>query len=127
MSIPLTSYLIYLGLSLVLTFWVARTLHKNGAVFLVEVFQGDESLARSVNHMLVVGFYLLNLGYISLVMKVVEHARDWTSAAETLSSKLGLVLLVLGGLHMFNLFVLNKIRRGRAIENRARKRVDAVT
>lgn len=111
MDIVVVTYAAYITLSVFLTIWVAQTLHKNGRVFLVEVFHGDESLADSVNHLLVVGFYLINLGYVSLALKVgyeIESARE---GIEALSWKIGLVLLVLGGMHFFNLFVFNRIYR----------------
>src|SRR3979411_1263024 len=60
------TYLIYLAISIGLTIWVARTLHRNGRIFLVDVFHGNEPLADSVNHLLVVGFYLISFGYVSL-------------------------------------------------------------
>ncbi len=53
------TYVVYLLLSIALTVWVARTLFKNGRIFLVDVFHGNEALADSVNHLLVVGFYLI--------------------------------------------------------------------
>ena len=111
MDIVVVTYAAYITLSVFLTIWVAQTLHKNGRVFLVEVFYGDESLADSVNHLLVVGFYLINLGYISLALKVgyeIESARE---GIEPLSWKIGLVLLVLGGMHFFNLVIFNRIYR----------------
>jgi hypothetical protein len=49
------TYLIYLAISIALTVWVAKTLHKNGRIFLVDAFGGNEPLADSVNHLLVVG------------------------------------------------------------------------
>ena len=70
MTIGISTYLIYLAISIALTIWVARTLHKNGRVFLVDVFHGNEALADSVNHLLVVGFYLINFGYVSLALKL---------------------------------------------------------
>ncbi len=66
MTVEIITYLVYLAISIGLTIWVAHTLHKNGRVFLVDVFHGNEPLADSVNHLLVVGFYLINLGYVSL-------------------------------------------------------------
>src|SRR2546421_9601342 len=93
------AYLIYLAISIALTVWVAQTLHKNGRIFLVDVFHGNEALADSVNHLLVVGFYLINFGYATLALKIgyeVESARD---GIEALSWKVGLVLLVLGAMH----------------------------
>lgn len=105
-------YVAYLVLSIGLTMWVARTLSRNGLVFLEDAL-GGERLARSVNHLLVVGFYLLNLGYVAIAMRV-EGAVSSTSAAfEQLSWKVGLVLLVLGALHLFNVFALNRYRRTR--------------
>ena len=117
MEIIVVTYLLYLLISVVLTVWVARTLFKNGRIFLVDVFHGNEPLADSVNHLLVVGFYLINLGYVSLALKVANAVGTWREGIETLSWKVGLVLLVLGAMHFFNLFVFSKMRR-RAIHNR---------
>ncbi|HKQ73959.1 MAG TPA: hypothetical protein VJ810_09680 [Blastocatellia bacterium] len=105
------TYLIYLAISVSLTIWVARTLHQNGRVFLVDVFHGNESLADSVNHLLVVGFYLINLGYVSLSLKLGYDVGDMREAIEALSWKVGAVLVVLGGMHFFNLYVFSRIRR----------------
>ena len=70
--------LLYLAISIVLTAWVAHTLSKNGIVFLIECFGHDERLAVSTNHLLVVGFYLVNLGWILLTL-------SWGYAPETLA------------------------------------------
>jgi hypothetical protein len=105
------TYSAYLTISIALTIRVARTLHKNGRIFLVDTFSGNEALADSVNHLLVVGFYLINVGYVALALK--ENARPATISAclEMLSSKVGLVLLVLGAMHFFNLYVFSGMRR----------------
>jgi len=111
MTIGLSTYLIYLVLSIALTIWVGRTLHKNGRVFLVDVFHGNEALADSVNHLLVVGFYLINFGYVSLALKLGYIIETAEQSVEALSVKIGMVLLVLGGMHFFNLFVFSRMRR----------------
>jgi len=105
------TYLLYLAISVTLTIWVARTLHQNGRVFLVDVFHGNEALADSVNRLLVIGFHLINLGYISLTLKLGYSVADLQEAIEALSWKVGAVLVVLGGMHFFNLFVFSRIRR----------------
>jgi len=109
------TYLVYLAISIGLTVWVAQTLHQNGRHFLVDVFRGNERLADSTNHLLVVGFYLINLGYISLALKLGTEVPDARGSIEALSRKVGLVLVVLGGMHFFNLYVFSRIRseRGR--------------
>ncbi len=105
------TYGAYLLISVCLTIWVARTLHKNGRIFLVDSFLGNEALADSVNHLLVVGFYLINIGYVTLALKYGAVADDAREAVETLSTKIGTVLLVLGAMHFFNLFVFSRMRK----------------
>ena len=111
MTIGISTYLIYLAVSIALTIWVARTLHKNGRVFLVDVFHGNEALADSVNHLLVVGFYLINFGYVTLALKLGYVVTTAEQSIEALSVKVGMVLLVLGGMHFFNLFIFSRMRR----------------
>lgn len=115
-----TTYFVYLGISTALTVWVARTLHRRGRVFIVDAFSGDEKVADSVNDLLVVGFYLLNLGYIALVLKYGDKPTTLAESIEFLSTKIGLVLMILGTMHFANLLVLGGLRR------RARLRLAAI-
>ena len=110
-SYTIGAYVIYLAVSLALTVWVARTLHKNGRVFLVDAFHGNGALADSVNHLLVVGFYLINIGYVTLALKHGQKPTDAQTAIEFFSTKIGWVLLVLGLMHFFNLYVFSRMRR----------------
>ena len=111
MNIIVSTYLLYVAISVALTVWVGQTLHKNGRVFLVDVFHGNESLADSVNHLLVVGFYLINFGYTSLALKLGYEVGSPQEGIEALSWKVGLVLMVLGGMHFFNLYIFSRMRR----------------
>jgi hypothetical protein len=104
-------YVCYLVLSLAVTIWVARTLHKNGRVFLVDAFHGNAELADSVNHLLVVGFYLVNLGYVALALKTGAVLTGMRDSIELVSAKIGPVLLILGAMHFFNLYVFSRMRR----------------
>ena len=117
MTYTVWTYLTYLIISVTLTVWVARTLHKHGRIFLVDSFQGNEPLADSINHLLVVGFYLINIGYVSMALKYGEKPQDFAGLLEALSTKVGVVLLVLGGMHFFNLFVFSKMRRRAMLHN----------
>ena len=105
------TYFAYLIISVAMTIWVARTLHRNGRVFLVDTFLGNRELADSVNHLLVVGFYLINIGFISLALKTAEHPTNLQGSIELLSGKVGHVLLILGGMHFFNLYVFSSMRK----------------
>ena len=104
------TYFCYLALSIALTIWVARTLSWGGRRFLVDVFQGREDIADSVNHLLVVGFYLVNLGYVSLALRLDRPVPGMRESIEALSWKVGLVLVVLGAMHFGNMLVFQRIR-----------------
>ena len=117
-SVTVSMYLVYLLISVLLTVWVAKTLHKNGRIFLVDSFLGNAALADSVNHLLVVGFYLINIGFVTLALRYSDKPANVQTALEILSTKIGLVLVVLGFMHFFNLFVFSKMRR-RAQKNTA--------
>jgi hypothetical protein len=104
------AYAVYMLISISLTIWVAHTLQKRGAIFLVDAFHGNTEVAASVNHLLVVGFYLVNIGFVALELKSNAAIPTARAAIEMLADKLGYVLLTLGGMHFLNLFVFSQIR-----------------
>lgn len=110
-------YLAYLAISLAVTFGVGRTAFKNGAAFLADTFLGKEKLADAVNHLLLVGFYLVNCGWVVLSLKTSDPAYTQQQVLENLAGKVGAVLVVLGVMHFLNLYVINRMRR-RAIADR---------
>ena len=116
MDLTVVTYVAYLLISVGLTVWVARTLTKNGRIFLADVLKGNEKLADAVNHLLVVGFYLVNLGFVALYLKNADAVTETRGLFEALSVKIGVVLLVLGVMHLGNVYVLNRIRRRGVME-----------
>ena len=104
------TYLIYVAVSLAVMIWVGRSLHGNGRIFLVDNFHGREKLADSVNHLLLVGFYLVNIGFVCLALRYGEKPTDLVGAVEFLSTKIGLVIVLLGAMHFFNMRMLVRFR-----------------
>jgi hypothetical protein len=118
MQIPMRSnevfvwfYLSYLAVSLVITVAVGQTLRKNGRIFLVDAFGGDERMADAINGLLQIGFYLANVGYIALVMRTFDGLFGPRQFLEAWVPKLGGVLLILGIVHLFNMLILTRIHR----------------
>ncbi|MER6780607.1 MULTISPECIES: hypothetical protein [unclassified Streptomyces] len=111
MDLTVVAYVIYLLISIGLTVWVARTLSRNGRIFIADVLNGNEKLADAVNHLLVVGFYLVNIGFVTLYLRSDAGIDSARQLFEALSVKVGVVLLVLGVMHLGNVWVLNKMRR----------------
>lgn len=110
-------YASYLLITVCLTIWVARTLFRNGRLFLVDIFHGNAELAAAVNNLLLVGFYLINLGYAVYTLRVAEEVQSTRELVEMLSVKIGAIILILGAMHFGNMFVFFKLRK-RAIADR---------
>ncbi|MGI9017071.1 MAG: hypothetical protein ACR2HR_08210 [Euzebya sp.] len=111
----LWSYLIYVVIAIGLTVWLASTLFRNGALFLDDVFIDRPEMAQAVNRLLVVGFYMLNLGWAFLIIRADEPVSA-ANAVEILATKVGQLLFTLGVIHFFNLYVFSRIRKGRRNE-----------
>jgi hypothetical protein len=105
-------YVVYALVAVGLTAWLARTLFRNGAAFLYDVFEDRPALAEAVNRLLVVGFYMLNLGYGLYILRA---GRGLTSfeAVQYLVNRLAILLGTLGVIHFVNVLVFWKIRSRR--------------
>ena len=110
-TLILITYALYTVATIAMTVWVAQTLHKAGRIFLLEAFHGNEEMAASVNHLLRVGFYLVNFGFVLMFLKYGRHPDSVVTAVEYLTTKVGIVLLVLGAMHFFNMFNFDKMRK----------------
>jgi len=111
MNYIIVTYCLYLFITICLTIWVARTLFKNGKVFLIDIFHGNKELADSVNNLLLVGFYLVNLGYVVYSLQVNYAIVNIQQVIESLSIKTGFIILVLGAMHFLNLYIFYNLRK----------------
>lgn len=111
MNLAAITYMIYIIISIAVTIWVAQTLFKNGRLFLLDSFGGNKEIADAVNQLLRVGFYLVNIGFVSMYLRFGSKPTTGVEAIEYISVKVGVVLIVLGGMHFFNMFNFAKIRR----------------
>jgi len=110
MELKALTYLIYVIISLALAFSVGKILHKHGKKFLMDIFKGDETLVDSINMLLLIGFYLVNLGYILFTLITRNKVENWVEVIELLSTKIGSIVIVLGLMHFVNILILFKLR-----------------
>ncbi|MBN8672028.1 MAG: hypothetical protein ACK4EY_12795 [Flavipsychrobacter sp.] len=111
-------YAAYLLITITVTIWVARTLFRNGKLFLVDIFHGNKELAEAVNNLLLVGFYLINIGYAVYTLQVVADVNSARAVIEILSLKIGAIILILGCMHFLNMFIFFRLRKRALIEKR---------
>lgn len=114
--------LLLLLIAVGLTFLVGQILLRSGQPFLEDVFR-DAKVARSVNRLLSVLFHLVTLGVLALI-STVEVPVD--GILQTVITKTGVILLILGIAYGISMLVLVRIRERRqatAIQERVQEKL----
>ncbi len=106
-------YAVYLPIALILTYYVAHNLFKNSKVFMLDIFRGKEEIAYSTNRLFEIGFYLLNIGFAFLILKIdsYDEVNNSQILIELLSTKIGGFSIYLGLMLFFNLYLFFRGRR----------------
>lgn len=103
-------YMVYLVLAVVLIVWLGRQLHRDGRIFLDDVFADQPNLADAVSKLLVTGFVVFTLGYALLLLSI-DGTVTTLVALRSAVGQFGVLLLSLGALHSLNMFILLQFRR----------------
>ncbi|WP_405295206.1 hypothetical protein [Algibacter sp. Ld11] len=101
------AYLIYLPIVIALTIYVSKMLFKNGKLFMIDIFKGKEDIALATNKLFEIGFYLINIGWAMLILKITYQAHEsltYQSIIEILSKKIGAFSIYLGVMLFLNLY-----------------------
>lgn len=120
------AYGVYLPVAIGLTLFVARTLFKNGRIFMLDIFNGREEIAFATNRLFEVGFYLLNIGFALLILKITQFLPDARSTIEVVSYKVGGFAIYLGLMLFFNLYLFFRGKR-KSAENRRKDQTPQLT
>ena len=107
----LIGYLIYLPIALFLTYYVSKTLFKNSKVFMIDIFKGREEIALATNKLFETGFYLLNIGFALMILRIDEIINTNQKLIEALSYKFGGFAIYLGIMLFFNLYFFFRGKR----------------
>lgn len=111
MTWTIWNHIIYLFITIPTIVWTGNRLHTHGRQFVIDAFHGDEERGAAVNNLLLIGFYLVNLGLMALFVRFGAYPTNAIETLELVTTKIGIVLLVLGAMHYFNLFNFDKMRR----------------
>ncbi|REG98156.1 hypothetical protein [Flavobacterium aquicola] len=107
----LIGYAVYLPIALFLTFYVSKTLFKNGKIFMLDIFKGREDIAQATNKLFETGFYLLNLGFALMILQLSIYDNSYQSLIEALSYKIGGFSIYLGLMLFLNLYFFFRGKR----------------
>jgi hypothetical protein len=99
----LFGYIIYLALAYIITVHVGLVFYRNGRVFILNLMGGDEQFTNAINNLLLVGYYLLNLGYCAVMITMWEPIDSPEGMINNLSFMLSRIILLLGIMHYINM------------------------
>lgn len=108
MNLNIIGYILYLGISIAIVLKVGKTCYTNGDTFITNLLKFDIELAKRINQMLLIGYYLLNIGYAAITVISWKQIESHPELIEVLMGKLSLIILTIGILHYINIFIINK-------------------
>jgi len=107
----LIGYAVYLPIALLLTLYVSRTLFRNSKIYMLDIFKGREEIAFATNKLFETGFYLLNLGFALMILKINLYDNNYQELVEALSYKIGSFSIYLGIMLFINLYFFFRGKR----------------
>lgn len=108
------AYAVYLPITVLLTLYVAKMLFKNAKVFMLDIFNQKEDIAYATNKLFEIGFYLMNIGFALVILKIYTgyNPMDTTQELiEKLSMKIGGFSIYLGIMLFLNMFMFFRGRK----------------
>ncbi len=106
MNYNILSYLIYGCITIYIIWHVGSVFHKNGRVFILQLFQGNEAMTDTTNNILLLAYYLFNIGYAVLQFSYWETVTGVNSLVSSISVKAGTLILILAVMHYCNLALI---------------------
>jgi hypothetical protein len=105
------AYILYLFITYLITVHVGLRFYRNGRVYILRLLHGDEKMTDSINHILLIGYYLLNLGYAALMINTWETISTWTELVASICTMTGKIMLTLAVIHFCNMAAIYLISR----------------
>lgn len=113
MNLNILSYGIYAVFSIIITVLVGRSLYRQGRIYLLYMMKGNDHLTDAINNILIVGYYLLNIGGSIAIIYYWSEIRDITQLIEKLAIHMAIVMSGMGYIHLTNLIWIKLIRKNK--------------
>ncbi len=108
MNFNLLTYSIYLLITALIIIKVGFICYKNGNIFVTNLIPNDKEFCTRINKMLLVGYYLINIGYVVISLSDWKKINSFLQMVESISKHTAIIISILALLHYFNLFWITK-------------------
>lgn len=108
MNLNIIGYLIYLSITSIIIIKVGKLCYDNGNIFVSQLIPNHEDLCKQINKTLLIGYYLLNLGYCAMTIISWEQILTLNQLIEIIATKSAIIILTIGFMHYINIILLTK-------------------
>lgn len=105
MNLNIIAYCIYIAVIFYVTVFIGKKFHSNGRIFLHELV-ADHGVCEAVNNILLVAYYLLNIGNAIVMIRTWPQIQSIGELVEVTSYNIGLIVLLLVIVHYVNIVLL---------------------
>ncbi|MES2240951.1 MAG: hypothetical protein V4497_11905 [Bacteroidota bacterium] len=107
-NLNIIGYFIYLSMTIFIIIKVGKKCHQNGKIYVSSLIPNEVEMCHKINNVLLLGYYLLNIGYCSMTLISWEKIISLQQLLETIAFKAAIIICIISILHYFNLFILTK-------------------
>jgi hypothetical protein len=95
--------------------YVGRYFYSNGRIFIISLFNGNVALADQVNKLLLIAYYLFNIGYSFLKLRQWQRINTIEILFSSLASNIGVLTFILALTHYFNMLIIYRLSKSKSI------------
>lgn len=103
MNYNIAAYLFYLVMMIFIIVFVGRLFHKNGRIFILSLFEHDSEMTDKVNNILLIAYYLFNIGYAFVTLRHWEKGLNLQTLISSVGENTGILIFILSVTHYFNM------------------------
>jgi hypothetical protein len=108
MNLNIIGYFIYLTITIFIIVRVGKNCYKNGNIFVSELIPNHLDLCQKINQILLLGYYLLNIGYCAMTLISWEKILLTSQLIEVIAIKAATIIFIISALHYTNIIILTK-------------------
>lgn len=115
MNYNILAYTIYLVIMIYIIVYVGKLFYRNGRIFILGLFKGDAVQTDHLNNILLLAYYLFNIGYALVKLRYWTHVTNVEVLVSSLGSNIGMLILILAVMHYFNMLLIYFLSKRQAL------------
>ncbi len=108
MNLNVIAYSIYLLITIVIIVHVGKVCYRNGNVYVAELIPDHLDLCHTTNKILLLGYYLMNIGYCAMTLISWQKIIGLTQMIEIIALKTSCIIALIAVMHYLNIYLLTK-------------------